>query len=214
MVAPSFDTVLLSEVLRPQHLGELAIPQNIINGLQAALNRNSLPNMLFYGSPGAGKTSAALIIAAQFETYMLNGSDNRKERSTISGIEHFAATVSFDGRGKVCFIDEADYFPKEQQAILRGFIEKYSSNCRFIMTANNKSKISEAILSRLVCVHFVIPTSQRKEILDRYTSSLLNKLNKLDYPIERDWLAERVLLRFPDFRAIANDIEFRSLCNF
>jgi len=213
MVAPSFNNVLLSEVLRPQHLGELAIPQNIINGLQASLDRNSLPNMLFYGSPGAGKTSAALIIAAHFETYKLNGSDQRKERSTISGIEHFAATVSLDGRGKVCFIDEADYFPKDQQAVLRGLIEKYSSNCRFIMTANNKSKISEAILSRFVSVHFAIPTSQRKEILERYTSNLLTKLNKLAYQIDEDLLAERVLLRFPDFRAIANDIEFSTLCN-
>ena len=213
MVAPSSSNMLLSEVLRPQHLGELAIPQNIINGLQAALNRNWLPNMLFYGSPGGGKTSAALIIAEHFDTYMLNGSDNRKERSTISGIEHFAVTASLFGRRKVCFIDEADYFPKEQQAVLRGFIEKYSSNCRFIMTANNKTKISEAIQSRLVCLHFSIPTSQRKEILERYTDNLLKKLNSLNYHIDKDWLAERVLLRFPDFRAIANDIEFNNLCN-
>jgi replication factor C small subunit len=213
MVASSFSQSLLSEVLRPQHLGELAIPQSIINGLQAALDRNSLPNMLFYGTPGTGKTSAALIIAAQFETYQLNGSDQRKERSTISGIEQFAATVSLDGRGKVCFIDEADYFPKEQQAVLRGLIEKYSSNCRFIMTANNKAKISEAILSRFVGIHFAIPANQRREILERYTSDLLIKLSKLNYQIEKDWLVERVLLRFPDFRSIANDIEFNNLCN-
>jgi DNA polymerase III delta prime subunit len=213
MLAPSFNQSLLSEVLRPQHLGELAIPQNIINGLQAALNRNSLPNMLFYGTPGAGKTSAAKIIATHFDTYMLNGSDQRKERSTISGIEHFAATVSLEGKGKLCFIDEADYFPKEQQAVLRGLIEKYSSNCRFIMTANDKSKLTDPIKSRMLPISFAIPINQRKEVLDVYTSTLITKLTALGHSVDSDWLISRVLLHFPDFRAIANDIEFNILCN-
>ncbi len=213
MTFASFNQSLLSELLRPQHLGELAIPNSIIKGLEAAITRNNLPNMLFYGAPGAGKTSAAKIIAAHFDTYMLNGSDQRKERSTITGIEHFATTVSLEGKGKLCLIDEADYLSKDHQAVLRGLIEKYSSNCRFIMTANNKSKLTDAIQSRFVCINFSIPVAQRKEILNAYVINLHAKLIALGHNLDREWLNERVLLRFPDFRAIANDIEFNSLCN-
>ena len=213
MTIASFNHELLSELLRPQHLGELAIPQSIIKTLEAALAQNKLMNMLFYGAPGAGKTSAAKIIAAHFDTYMINGSDQRKERSTITGIEQFATTVSLESKGKLCLIDEADYLSKQQQAVLRGLIEKYASNCRFIMTANNKSKLTEAIQSRLYCINFSIPIAQRKEVLEAYISNLHAKLAALGHPVEMDWLMGRVLLRFPDFRAIANDIEFNSLCN-
>jgi putative ATPase len=213
MAVASFNQSLLSEVLRPQHLGELAIPKSIIRGLEAAISRNNLPNMLFYGAPGAGKTSAAKIIAAHFDSYMINGSDQRKERSTITGIEQFAVTVSFEGKGKLCLIDEADYLTKEHQAVLRGLIENSSSNCRFIMTANNRSKITDAIQSRFVCIDFSIPVAQRKEIIDAYVINLHAKLIALGHNVDREWIMERVLLRFPDFRAIANDIDFNSLCN-
>jgi len=213
MAVASFNQSLLSELLRPQHLGELAIPKSIIRGLEAAISRNNLPNMLFYGAPGAGKTSAAKIIAAHFDSYMINGSDQRKERSTIAGIEQFAATVSLANKGKLCLIDEADYLPKESQAVLRGLIEKYSSNCRFLMTANDKSKLTDPIKSRMLPVSFAIPVNQRGEVLDTYTNHLLKKLTALGHSVDKDWLIGRVLLHFPDFRAIANDIEFNILCN-
>jgi DNA polymerase III delta prime subunit len=208
MLPSSFTSELLSEQLRPRCLNELAIPLEVIKRLEAMVTRRNVPNMLLYGSPGTGKTSAARIISSHFDTLTLNGSDQRKERSTVSLIEQFAATVSLEGKGKLCFIDEADYLPKDTQAVLRGLIEKYSSHCRFIMTANNKAKLSEALQSRLVAIHFIIPVQQRASILGHYTLTLHRKLKALGYEVTEEWLMQRVSTHFPDFRSIANNIEF------
>jgi replication-associated recombination protein RarA len=53
---------LLSELLRPQQLGDLTLPQRVVGRLQMMVETQSLMNMLFYGKPGAGKTSAARIL--------------------------------------------------------------------------------------------------------------------------------------------------------
>lgn len=201
---------LLSEALRPKLLSELAISSKTISALEIFIKRGSIPNLLFYGDPGAGKTSAAKIIASRFDTYVINGSDQRKERSTISAIEQFASTVSMCGLPKVCLIDEGDYLPKESQAVLRGLIESLSSHCRFIVTANNRNKLSDAIQSRLTAIQFSVPIVERNAIIERYTTSLHEKLISLKYQVDRDWLKSRVLLRFPDFRSIANDVELNA----
>jgi hypothetical protein len=53
---------LVSELLRPQQLGDLTLPQPIIDRLQRMIDSNSIMNMLFYGDAGLGKTSAARIL--------------------------------------------------------------------------------------------------------------------------------------------------------
>jgi replication-associated recombination protein RarA len=52
---------LVSELLRPQRLGDLTLPQRVIDRLQRMIHERSIMNMLFYGRPGLGKTSAARV---------------------------------------------------------------------------------------------------------------------------------------------------------
>jgi len=202
---------LLSEALRPKVISDLAVSNEIVSALEKFIKRGSIPNLLLYGAPGSGKTSAAKIIAENFDTYFVNGSDQRQQSSMLSGIIHFASTVSLAGLPKVCLIDEGDYLAKETQAALKVPIEKFSSHCRFIFTANDRTKLSDAIQSRLTSIHFTVPFTERDEIIERYTAGLYEKLRLLNYEVETEWLKNRVKLRFPDFRAIANDIEFKSI---
>ena len=52
----------LSELLRPTELADLIQPLEIIQGLERMVDKRSLLNMMFYGRPGLGKTSAAQIL--------------------------------------------------------------------------------------------------------------------------------------------------------
>ena len=62
------NTKLLSELLRPQQLGDLTLPQRDIERLKQMVHSGTIMNMIFYGRPGLGKTSAARAIIADLVT--------------------------------------------------------------------------------------------------------------------------------------------------
>jgi replication-associated recombination protein RarA len=76
---------LLSEVLRPQSLSELNIAEGIINSLQNMVDKGTIMNMLFYGDPGIGKTSAARILIKDMmaDDYEINGSFNKGDKTML-----------------------------------------------------------------------------------------------------------------------------------
>lgn len=109
---------------------------------------------------------------------------------------------------KICFIDEADYLSKNAQAALRAIIEKSSLNCSFIFTANTIEKIDPALRSRLLTIRFDLTSTQKKESLESYISILFEKLSKNYGDFDKDRARQIVTSSFPDYRAIANKIEF------
>lgn len=204
---------LLSELLRPKSIDDLILPDSTIKALKAMLAIDRLPNMLFSGMPGLGKTSAALILAENFDTLFLNGSDQRREKTTLSRITTFASTMSIFCRPKLCLLDEGDYMPTENQAAIRGIIERFSNTCRFLVTANDPSRLMRAVRSRLYEINFDVKAIDRDKLLASYTQKLSAKLKQHEIIVSDDWLMERVSLRFPDFRAIASDLDFELLKN-
>ena len=106
------NTQLLSELLRPRSIAELNLPPDISNSLQRMEKSGSVMNLLFYGEPGIGKTSAARILTEKTDVYEINGSFNNGDKTMLRGIEAFASTMSLIDRPKVCFIDEAEYLTK------------------------------------------------------------------------------------------------------
>jgi putative ATPase len=199
----------LSELLRPQQLGDLTIAQRDIDRLQRMADSGDIMDLIFYGKPGTGKTSAAriLIKAMDAHTLEVNG-------SSANGIEYIREKIGPHARSttvmpcrKVIFIDEADGLTKAAQSTLRYVIEN-KRNARFIFTANDFGKLSEAIQSRMLSICFDISPINRIEVLKRLGERYQSKLTQLGIQYEKDRLSEIMGLYYPDFRAIANHIEY------
>src|SRR5690348_6535347 len=104
--------VPLTELLRPQQFSDLLLPERDIERLQRMKDSSDIMNMIFYGPPGMGKTSAARILLPKdgpIHAFRWNGSmDNRIDdiRNRVKGITSTGLTVF--GQEKVIFIDEAE----------------------------------------------------------------------------------------------------------
>lgn len=200
---------LLSEVLRPQSLSELNIAEGIINSLQNMVDKGTIMNMLFYGDPGIGKTSAARILIKDMmaDNYEINGSFNNGDKTMLKGIEAFATSVSILKGPKICFIDEADYMSKEAQASLRTLIEIVSQNTRFILTANDISRLTPAIKSRCHPICFDVRPVDKKNVVEKMTQRYFNKFSEMKIEVDPVRVSEIVGIYFPDLRKIANQFQ-------
>ena len=163
-------TMLLSEQLRPIRFDDLTLPNLLKMRLQKMYDTRNVMNMLFYGKPGTGKTTAAKIFTTSelFDAIEINGSLQTSVDEIRSTVQNFAHSCSLLDSSKICFIDEAEYLSKNAQAGLRSLIESSSYNCRYIFTANDLSKIHSALCSRLIPICFDMKSANR----------LLNALTK------------------------------------
>lgn len=200
---------LLSEILRPQSLSELNQPEELVRSLEKCVQSGSIPNMLFYGEPGIGKTSAARILLREMDADVmeLNGSFHDGEKSFVRRIEGFACTQSLYNRPKVCFIDEADFMSRGVQDSLRYIIEKVSDNARFLLTANDEVKLTAAIKSRCIPICFDVKRSDVDLVIERMVRRYEERLTEEGYNIEREKIRRVVEVHFPDLRCIANQLQ-------
>jgi replication-associated recombination protein RarA len=201
----------LSELLRPKTLADMALPRKLQQRLQAMVDQNNLMNMIFYGSPGTGKTTAARILAGgkSLSVMVINGTEESGVDLVRNRIASFARTKSLDlAPCKLCVIDEADQLSESAQEVLRGLIESSYSNCRFIFTANDITKIHRALQSRLLAISFDVGSTDQDEVLGEYIGCLVHHLRQQELSFDEAKIRHLVSLRFPDFRAIANRVEF------
>ena len=200
-------TQLLSEILRPRSVSELNLPPDISNSLERMERSGSVMNLLFYGEPGIGKTSAARIFTKDADVYEINGSFNNGDKTMLRTIENFASTMSLFLKPKICFIDEADYLTKEVQAGLRYTVEKFSATTRFILTANDYKKVTSALRSRCAPICFDVVPKDRASVVDRMIARYERRLSEFGYEYDEIRLREVVSIYFPDLRNIANQIQ-------
>lgn len=203
-------SILLSEQLRPSRFEDLTLPNALKSRLQKMYETRDVMNMLFYGKPGTGKTTAAKIFTDSkfFDSIVINGSLQTSVDEVRSTVNNFATACSLYECPKICFIDEAEYLSKNAQAGLRSLIELTSANCRYIFTANDLSKIHPALCSRLIPICFDMTVTQTKEALDAYLERLISKLKQNSPLVNEDRVKRIVELNYPDFRTIANHLEF------
>ncbi|MCU4751754.1 replication factor C small subunit [Halobacteria archaeon AArc-curdl1] len=149
------------EKYRPQTLAEIKGHENIVPRLVSYVEQNDLPNLMFSGPAGTGKTTAAQAVARELydddwrDNFLeLNASDERGIDVVRDRIKNFARS-SFGGYNyRIIFLDEADALTSDAQSALRRTMEQFSHNTRFILSCNYSSQIIDPIQSRCAVFRF------------------------------------------------------------
>jgi replication factor C small subunit len=156
------DHTIWIEKYRPQKLDDIVGQDEIVERLSSYVKSGNLPHLLFTGSAGVGKTTAAVTLAREFfkDSWQmnfreLNASDERGIDVVRNQIKQFARTTPLgDAKFKILFLDEADALTTDAQAALRRTMESYAQTCRFILSCNYSSKIIDPIQSRCAIYRF------------------------------------------------------------
>ena len=203
--------ILWVEKYRPKLVGQCVLPDNTQKVFSEIVEKGEIPNLLLTGSPGIGKTTIAKALCNQLECdwLMINGSDEGRMIDTLrTTITNFASTVSLSGGKKVLIIDEADYMnPESVQPAMRGSIEQFAQNCRFIFTCNFKNRIIPALHSRCSVVDFKIKKDDKPLLAQKFLSIATGILEKESVKYKPDVIAQLIMKHFPDFRRVLNELQ-------
>lgn len=205
------------EKYRPRTINECILPDTLKETFSEIVSTGEIPNMLFTGTAGLGKTTVAKAICNELDLdwIMINGSEDGNIDTLRNKIRRFASTVSLHGGYKVVILDEADYLnPQSTQPALRGFIEEFSDNCRFILTCNFKNRVIEPLHSRCGVYEF---NTTKKDMMT-LCNSMLERVKfildheKIEYPREAlGDIAELLMKHAPDWRRVLNELQRSSV---
>lgn len=154
----------LVEKYRPSKLNNILEQKEVVTAITNIIKNKNMPHLLFYGSPGTGKTSIANILTKKLfkndyedRVLELNASDERGIQIVRGKIKHFAKlsiNQNEDIKFKIIILDEADSLTNESQLALRYIIEHYSKFTRFIIICNYINKLINPIISRCALFRF------------------------------------------------------------
>jgi len=169
----SVSDLMWVEKYRPHKITELVDQKEIVGSIQSLLkNQSEMPHLLFSGSAGVGKTTLALCLSHEIlgehwkdSTLELNASDERGINMVRDRVKTFSRYAGLDSKipFKIIILDEADEMTADAQTALRRIIEDTAKICRFILIANNISKIIDPIQSR--CAVFKFSTIPEKDVV-------------------------------------------------
>ena len=196
------------EKYRPNTLSGVVGHEEIIRRLKSYVDRKNVPNLMFSGPAGVGKTSAAVALARElygkeFERNFLelNASDERGIDVVRNTIKDFARTLAFDANFKIIFLDESDALTTDAQQALRRTMERYTRTCRFILSCNYSSRLIEPIQSRCVVFRFTpLPATQ-------VANKLKEIAEKEKVEIEEDAVKAMIYVSEGDLRKAINILQ-------
>ena len=198
------------EKYRPKSISDIILPDNLKETFTKIVQSSEMPNMLFTGTAGLGKTTVAKAMCNQMglDWILINGSEEGNIDTLRGKIKQFASSVSLQGGFKVVILDEADYLnPQSTQPALRGFIEEFANNCRFILTCNFKNRIIEPLHSRCGVYEF---NTTKKDMVNLCMSFMDRaKIILTDEGVEYNEkvLAELIMKFAPDWRRVLNELQ-------
>lgn len=210
---------LYVEKYRPQTLDEMVIDPAIKKYFEDIFNSDepTIPNLLFRGRPGGGKTTLAKIIQNKlgWETLTINASEENGVDTMREKIVPFCQTMSVDGNMKLVVLEEADGLSSaggagsSAQELLKNLIETSSKYVRFILLVNNISKIDAPIKSRMQEFEIVPPSlDQSKDLLRYLVRIVVSEGIKLQ---DKNDLIKLIKTYYPDIRKI---LQVLQQCSF
>jgi len=204
------DNFLFVEKYRPKTISECILPKGIKKTFLSILDSSEIPNMMFTGSQGVGKTTVAKALCNELglDYILINGSEQGNIDTLRGKIKQFASSVSLMGGYKVIILDEADYLnPQSTQPALRAFIEEFSNNCRFIFTCNFKNRIIKPLHSRCSVYDFSIPNKEKPVLAGEFFARLQKIVKDENLDIPTPGLVLLIEKHFPDWRRVLNEMQ-------
>ena len=195
---------LLVEKYRPAKLSDMVLSDSNRKFFESITNE--IPNLLFVGTPGLGKTTLARILVndvLECQYLYINASDENGIDTIRSKVVGFSQTKSLDGKHKVVILDEADGITIDGQRALRNPMEEYSSMTRFILTANYKHKIIPAIQSRTQFFDLAPPFD---DVVKRIVNVVKEEGIKIDAKQKANFVS-LIKQDYPDIRKILNNVQ-------
>ena len=202
------DKFLWVEKYAPQTIEDCVLPSKLKEEFSSM---ETIPNMLFIGNAGVGKTTVASVLCKTLNTDMLfmnasleNGIDDVRNK-----IQSFATTTALFGDYKVLLLDEADNLSPDAQKSLRALIEAHQNNCRFILTCNYAHKLIPPLRSRLQEYSFTYP-SDGKTLRNTFIKRLLKILQMEKVSLDKEdvpTLVSLVDLSYPNWRNCIHQLQ-------
>lgn len=175
----------LADRIRPTSISEVVGQTHLIGEgkpLRRVIESGKIPNMIFYGPSGVGKTTVARIIAetANMRLHKLNGTSASTAdiKSVVSEIDTFLGSS-----GILLYLDEIQYLNKKQQQSLLEYIEDGSITLIASTTENPYFYVYNAILSRSTVFEFkpVMPKEMEKAVRRGFDE--IGRENGIEYDI-------------------------------
>jgi len=197
---------LFVEKYRPQTLDDIILTDENYAAFNQFKDKGEIPNLLFAGAPGIGKTSLAKIIVNSLidcDYLYINASDENDIESIRAKCVPYAKQRPTKGKINVIILDECDGLMQESQRALRNIIEEYSKTTRWVLTCNYIHRIIPALQSRCQSYDLTPPVL---EVVKR-CADILN-YEKITLSEEnRDYFIKLIKKDYPDIRKCVNNIQ-------
>lgn len=207
------ESYLWVERYKPHSVEECILPQRIKDSLNEYAESGQIKNYIAVGPAGCGKTSSAMALLEQMNVQYLfiNASSEGSIDTIRNKVTRFATTKSILSDYKVVVLDECDYLSMNAQAALRGIMEQFYQNCRFILTANFGNRVLEPLKSRAPVVDFSFSKAEKKEMMQKFLPRIAGILDENEVTYDKKELVKFCVTTFPDFRRTLNLLQRASV---